>query len=544
MRDVTDADTCPRCQKCDRWRTAPDFIRDPWVLWDRFPCPPPVAPNKARLLLELDWTGHLGSRDGCKALRRVASRCKVDLTNVDLSSVNLGDCDELFFGLCGTLQCVVAIILACICLIFVFILVIVCCRYVRRTDKGTGSPCTKTVVTNDQTSINNQVNRYYVQSQYYYRAGNIPERRGLPFEARTTENGVESRLIKAIQQTPLQGYQFDDMCAQCQRSVSRQSTLSGRSRQGYERIYWRDKDGIERSLPSHDSLANRRTSDRHRSMAGSSSDVSHYYDYISDTPYDCSTGKRSNHSTVYIPRNSSSNFRDISNYGDSRCSDDERVLMLSRIINTEMELRNCPSPQKEIIPYKNSPTTTYDDRDDPVHYHGSLKDQIMLQGSNKDQKMYNGSLKDQYRYDQDPNIANEYKQKHNEDFCITTRSTPKIFDGSIQQEPMRGYKYTYNPSYDEEMTTTSKTDYGDISSSVCTPSDCLDFDENSSSNREICDSNSSPRVIKAKFKSRTPSVRSNMNSESTSLSGDNNSSSSLNLPRTNGTFYRGTKTKQ
>ena len=131
MRDVTDADTCPRCQKCDRWRNAPEYIRDPWVLWDKFPCPPPGTPNKARLLIELDWTGRLGARDGCKALRRVASRCKVDLTSVELSAESLSDCDELFtvFGLCGT-QCVIAIILACICLMFVFLLVIVCCRYV------------------------------------------------------------------------------------------------------------------------------------------------------------------------------------------------------------------------------------------------------------------------------------------------------------------------------------------------------------------------------------------------------------------------------
>lgn len=362
------------------------------------------------------------------------------------------------------------------------------------------------------------------------------------FQARTTESGVESRLIKAIQQTPLQGYQFDDMCAQCQRSVSRQSTLSGRSRQGYERIYWRDKDGLERSLPSHDSLTNRRTSDRHRSIAGSSSDMSHYYDYISDTPYDCSTDKKSNHSTMFIPRNSSSNFKDLSNYGDSRCSDDERVLMLSRIINTEMELRNCNSPNKEIVPYKGT-TCPYDDRDDQIQYQGSLKDQCMYQGSPNDQNIYNGSLKDQFKYsDHTPITGNEiqYKQKPNEDFCKTSCSTPKIFDGSLQQEPMRGYKYTYNPSYDEDMTTTSKTDYGDVSSSVCTPSDCLEFDELNST-RDCCDT--SFRGVRPKYKSRTPSIRSNMNSESTSLSGDNNSSSSLSIPRTNGTFYKGTKSK-
>ncbi|XP_045182338.2 uncharacterized protein LOC123541046 [Mercenaria mercenaria] len=539
MRDVTDNDTCPRCQKCDRWRNAPEYIRDPWVLWDRFPCPPPGTPNKARLLIELDWTGRLGARDGCKALRRVASRCKVDLTSVELSADSLSDCDELFtvFGLCGT-QCVIAIILACICLMFVFLLVIVCCRYVRRADKHMENPCTKTV-NNDQTAINTQINRYYVQSQHYYRAGNIPERRGLPFEARATENGVEARLIKAIQQTPLQGYQFDDMCSQCQRSISRQSTLSGRSRQGYERIYWRDKENLDKRVPSHESLTHRRASDRHRSIAGSSSDMSHYYEYISDNPYDGSTGRRSNHSTLYFPRNSSSNFKDVSNYGDSRCSDDERVLMLSRFINTEMELRNNSNPHRELVPYK--PTQYFPYEEDQPQLSASQQDQIIYHGSLKEQNHYHGSLNDPYVADSSvpvtQNIGHGVQEEN------STRSTPKLLEGTIFGEQMKGYKYTYNPSYDDETTTTaSKNDHRDYSSSPCTPSDCLEFDD-LSCNRDFCDSSSSPKCRKAKSKSRTPSLRSNRNSESTSLSDNNSLSNSLNIPKTNGSFYKGTRQK-
>lgn len=130
MRDVVEDDTCPRCQKCDRWRGAPEYIREPMLLWERFPCPPPGT-NRARLLIELDWTGQLGPRDGCKALRRVAARCKVDLNSVNIIPSSLNDCEELFtvFGICGT-QCWIAIALACICLLFVFILAIVCYRYV------------------------------------------------------------------------------------------------------------------------------------------------------------------------------------------------------------------------------------------------------------------------------------------------------------------------------------------------------------------------------------------------------------------------------
>lgn len=541
MREVSEEDTCPRCQKCDRWRSAPEHIRDPWLLWDRFPCPPPGTHNRARLLLELDWTGQLGQRDGCKALRRVATRCKVDLTEIELSE-SLSDCDELFtvFGLCGT-QCVIAIILACICLLFVFLLVIVCCRYVRRPEKGSESPSTKTVHT-DQSSINTQVNRYYVQSQYYYRAGNIPERRGLPFEARSTENGVEARLIKAIQQNPLQGYQFDEMCSQCQRSISRQSTLSGRSRHGYERIYWRDKEGLEKSVPSHDTLTQRRASDRHRSITGSSSDMSHYYEYISDNPYDGSVGRRSNHSTLYFPRNSSSNFKDGSNYGETRSSDEERVLMLSRFINTEMEVCNSANPHREIVPYE---------PDCCAIYHGSIGNQNIYTGSTKDDSVYGGSLKDQSqcsRSCKDQQCCTDGAVVHkkssrgnlNDDQRQTKCSMPRS-DVPILNEQMKGYKYTYNPSYDEDTTMTSRNENEELSSSILTPSDCLEFEEISPS-RDLCDSSSSLKCTKPKSKSRTPSLRSNRNSETTSLS-DSSLTNSLNIPKTNGSFYKTNRSK-
>ena len=130
MRDLPEEDSCPRCYKCDRWRAAPDYMQDPWIVWERFPCPPPGT-NKARLLLELDWTGHMGSKDGCRALERVATRCKLDLTSVKVIPRSLTSCDNLFkpVVICGT-QCVVAIILACICFLFVILLAIVCYRYV------------------------------------------------------------------------------------------------------------------------------------------------------------------------------------------------------------------------------------------------------------------------------------------------------------------------------------------------------------------------------------------------------------------------------
>ena len=130
MRDSSDVDNCPRCQKCDRWRIAPDYLREPMILWERFPCPPPGT-DHARLLLELDWTGQIGTNDGCEALKRVAKRCHVDLKRIDTIPASLVECEELFdvISFCGT-QCVIAVILACICLLFFLLLIVVCVRYV------------------------------------------------------------------------------------------------------------------------------------------------------------------------------------------------------------------------------------------------------------------------------------------------------------------------------------------------------------------------------------------------------------------------------
>ena len=129
MRDAPEADVCPRCQKCERWRAAPDYIRDPMLLWERFPCPPPGT-DHARLLIELDWTGELGNEDGCEAFKKVAKRCHVEIKQFN-SMTSLPECDVLYEAVvfCG-LNCIIAVILACICVLFCLVLVLVCVRYV------------------------------------------------------------------------------------------------------------------------------------------------------------------------------------------------------------------------------------------------------------------------------------------------------------------------------------------------------------------------------------------------------------------------------
>lgn len=346
-------------------------------------------------------------------------------------------------------------------------------------------------------------------------------------QVRTNENGVEARLIKAIQSVPVQGYQFDDMCSQCRNSISRQSTLSSsRSRQGYERVYWRDKDGgLERRVPSNDSLLYRRQSDRLRSMAGSSSDMSHHYEYIGEAPCDSSansyTGRRSNHSTSYFPRNSSSYFKEVpSSYGDTRCSDDERMLMLSRFINAESETRS--DTHKEIVPYKGSLLGRELNRDENAAVCRPYTDQSCCS---------------------DNNIATDRGRRFVlRQECQNSPCSAQVFaDDSLSRDPIRGYKYTYNPNYDEDTTTTtaSKNDICDLSPSPCTPSDCLDFEDLSCSPRDNCDTNSSPNSIKVKVKHRTSSQRSNRTSDSDTSSNLN----SLTIPRTNGTFYKANRIK-
>ena len=130
MRNSSGTDVCPQCQRCERWRALPDYIRDPMVIWDRFPCPPPGT-DHAKLLIELDWTGRMGPKSGCMALQRVARRCHVDFKNVHSVHLSLPQCEGLFQAgvLCGT-NCFIAFILAGICVLFCLLLVIVCIRYV------------------------------------------------------------------------------------------------------------------------------------------------------------------------------------------------------------------------------------------------------------------------------------------------------------------------------------------------------------------------------------------------------------------------------
>ena len=299
---------------------------------------------------------------------------------------------------------------------------------------------------------------------------------------------------------------------------SKQSILGDpRARQGYERIYWKDKEYLQKRVPSSDSL-HRKPADRHRSTVGSSSDMSHLYEYIGDSVYDSSTGRRSNHSMMYAPRNSSLNFKDVHNSSDLRHSDDERGLIYPRIKANDLDYRD--SARQERVPSRSSADMRF----------GTINDRNPYQSSHSDHYNYlDNTLEHRFK---NASLASHDGYRHRN----TSHTIPANGEAG---EVMKGYKYTFNPYFDEETTTSVKEHY-DNSTSPETPSECIEFDDLASHQRFSRDNTLVPSPVynRTRAKSRTPSLRSNKNSESTSLSDYSPKSTNINVPLTNGTFYK------
>ena len=66
--------------------------------------------------------------------------------------------------------------------------------YRKRTEKESSRICTK-VLTPEHTAVNTQINKYYVQNQYFHRPSNIPGRRGLPCEVRIGSMQISNVMI-------------------------------------------------------------------------------------------------------------------------------------------------------------------------------------------------------------------------------------------------------------------------------------------------------------------------------------------------------------
>ena len=80
------------------------------------------------------------------------------------------------------------------CKTFNIIFILLVLFYRKRTEKESSRICTK-VLTPEHTAVNTQINKYYVQNQYFHRPSNIPGRRGLPCEVRIGSTQIMHAMI-------------------------------------------------------------------------------------------------------------------------------------------------------------------------------------------------------------------------------------------------------------------------------------------------------------------------------------------------------------
>ena len=281
------------------------------------------------------------------------------------------------------------------------------------------------------------------------------------------ENGVEARLLKAIQETPVHHYNVEDLCPQCQ-AESRQSTLKySRTRPGYETIGWKDRDYFQKRVPSMDSI-NRKSITYQRSNNGSSSDVSHLYEYISDYPYVPSynsTGRTSSHSPKLYSRTNSlkrSNSRNISEYNPATESENIQYQY------SKNDLRNGKHPSRMSI---TSIHSRYEDRSTCPRY---CTDRSPYQASGSESSNYQTRVCDKgvykgYNSDIPPDLIRETHRnldstadKFSQD-CLDKNKIQPTKASATGGEPtdssksIKGYQYKFNPSYYDGNTKSSKT---------------------------------------------------------------------------------------
>ncbi|KAJ8309108.1 hypothetical protein KUTeg_013982 [Tegillarca granosa] len=93
-------------------------LKDLYVLWNQFPCPPPKSKH---LLFQVNWSKKLGSKQGMKIMLRLAKRCNVETPNMYHHPGHLGS--SLVIVGCET-KCYSKISVFC-CILFLFVLGII-----------------------------------------------------------------------------------------------------------------------------------------------------------------------------------------------------------------------------------------------------------------------------------------------------------------------------------------------------------------------------------------------------------------------------------
>ena len=375
------------------------------------------------------------------------------------------------------------------------------------------------------------------------------------FQARLVENGVEARLLKAIHEVPVQ-YNVEDLCPQCL-AESRQGSLRYcRNRPGYESICWKDKDYIQKRVPSNDSL-NRKSFNSHRSANGSSSDVSHHYEYISDYPYAPSynsVGRKSSYSTNFNSRNNSINLRETQYAGDLKTPTDTETDTTQKLSDRDSDTYNR-NEQKQSRRSITSIHSRYDDRgpyrywterspyqptaSDKSAYHRNVCDRALYKGyfsdTPHDRSSLNPNASDSASVSSKGHTTDGNEIKNMVNHILTAKA---IAD---QPKDVKGYKYTLNPSFNDYSTKTPVSNK--MPNALPTsPSDIFQ------ANNVIPDNSASrqPSHHKRKGRNRSKSTDSYNStcSESTSLSDSFGKSNGVNNTRRNRNFYNSTKTSE
>ena len=274
-----------------------------------------------------------------------------------------------------------------------------------------------------------------------------------------TDNGVESRLLKAIQQNQLQQYNIDDLCSQCL-AESRHSTLqSDRNRHGYEIIYWEDGEYFLKSVPSSDTF-NPMSLNRDRSSYNSSANGSNLYEYISDHFNECSynsTGRNSNHSTMLQKRHSLQNSKDIEYSGDLIRSTNDR--------ETNIPCEWARDKQQYGPGWKANRTSVtsfhskYQDRGHESPYWAERSPYQCFGSENGDyqgnkycdRSFYKGYYSDTQQdiFSRHPLLTNHFNRIPNEMTDLNQKQMIPNKEATEDSGVIKGYKFAFNPSYYE-----------------------------------------------------------------------------------------------
>ena len=312
-----------------------------------------------------------------------------------------------------------------------------------------------------------------------------------------------------------------------------------RTRPGYEPICWKEKDYFQKRVPSMDSI-NRKSITYQRSNNGSSSDVSHLYEYISDYPYVpsySSTGRtcRPHSPKLYSRTNSLKRNNSQNKHEYNQTTESENIpYQYSRTDNDEF--------RNDIHPSRRSVTSIHSRYDERSPYARYWTDRSPYEASGSEPSNYQppvcdkGVYKGEYTSDIPPDLISETHTKLNTKSSENKFNTNRFNSDNLEKatdmqkqitenqptkatgretiddtKSIKGYSYSFNPSYYDRPTKSSNT--------TTMPKVEQPRIENSSTDTGI---GKSRHKRKGKSRRRSSDSYNSNCSESTSLSGSYN----------------------